>query len=52
MYSIITFPDIQEYMELEGFDENAFLINDSKGLELFGSSAYFVNEEWINKINS
>lgn len=43
----IGFPEIQEYMELEGFDENSYLINDDKGLDKFGPGAYFVSEKWI-----
>lgn len=34
-------------MELEGFEENSYLINDEKGIEKLGSSAYFVNTEWL-----
>ena len=41
-YTIVTWPDIQEIMEEDWFDDESFLINDQKGLEKFGSSAYFV----------
>jgi len=49
-YIVVTWPDSQELMELEGFRDNSYLINDDKGLDDFGSSAYFVNEEWYNNI--
>ena len=50
-YVVITWPDIQYYMDIEGFDENSYLVNDEQGLEDFGSSAYFVDEEWLEELN-
>ena len=47
-YTVIQWPEIQYYMELEGFSENSYLINDEKGIEEFGSSAYFINTKWLN----
>ena len=35
-----------------GFRENSALINSEKGLIKYGSSAYIVNPEWLNKVNS
>lgn len=46
-YVLIEFPEIQEYMELEGFEEHSSLADCDK----FGSSAYFVEEEWLDEIN-
>jgi len=45
-YEIIGWPEIQELMDKEGFEENATLIesNDSMGI---GSSTYLVNKEWL-----
>lgn len=51
-YEVITWPDIQYFMDIPGFRENSYLINDPKGLDDFGSSAYFVNSEWLKKINN
>lgn len=48
-FEIVCWPDIQALMELDGFNENAYLINDEKGLEEYGSSAYFVNSDWLRK---
>ncbi|MCC8115093.1 MAG: hypothetical protein LIP03_14100 [Bacteroidales bacterium] len=48
-YVTITWPEIQELMEKEGFDENAHLINDETGLDRFGSCAYFVRLDWLNE---
>lgn len=51
LYTVVTWPDSQELMDKEGFNENCYLINDDKGMEEFGSSAYFVNKEWLDRIN-
>lgn len=48
-YEIVCWPDVQHLFELDGFYDNAYLVNDDKGLEDFGSSAYFVNSEWLKK---
>ena len=40
-YVIVEWPDSQIIMEQEWYDE-CYLINDDKGLNDFGSSAYFV----------
>ena len=50
-YVIVTWPEIQELIDKEGFEENIYLVNDDKGLNDFGSSAYFVNEKWYTKMN-
>ena len=49
-YAIIGWPEIQEYMSLEGFRENSALItpNDNMGI---GSSTYLINKEWYDSIN-
>lgn len=52
MYVVITWPDSQDLMEIEGFRDNSYLINDEKGIEDFGSSAYFVSVEWLNNLNN
>ena len=49
-YVIITWPEIQDLMEKEGFDEHSYLINDEKGLDDYGSSSYFVEENWLNSL--
>ena len=49
-YEIIEWPDIQAFMDEEGFDENTTLIepNDSMGI---GSSTYLVNKEWLDSLS-
>jgi hypothetical protein len=49
-YAVVTWPESQALMELEGFEENSYLVNDEKGMEDFGSSAYFVDEDWLNSL--
>lgn len=49
-YEIIGWPDIQELMDMEGFEENTALItpNDAIGI---GSSTYLVDKEWLKSLN-
>jgi hypothetical protein len=45
-FIIITWPEIQDYMDKPGFEENSCLINEEPFLSEYGSSAYFVRESW------
>ena len=47
-YILIGFPDIQEYMDLDDFEEHSYLADCDK----FGTSAYLVEEEWLNNIDN
>ena len=49
-YVIVTWPESQEVMEYEFFENHSYLINDKKGMEDFGFSAYFVDEDWLNRM--
>lgn len=49
-FVVVTWPEVQDLMEQEGFEENSYLINDDKGLDDFGSSAYFVRESWLKSL--
>lgn len=51
MYTVITWPDIQELMDKKGFEEHSYLVNDEKGIKEFGSSAYFVDIEWLEELD-
>lgn len=46
-FEVVCWPEIQFLFGKEGFEQNAYLINDEKGLADFGSSAYFVNSDWL-----
>ena len=48
-YKVVTWPEVQLLLDLEGFREHSYLISDEQGLNDFGSSAYFVETEWILK---
>lgn len=45
-FEIVIWPEIQDYMTMDNFKENAVLINEEPFLDIVGSSAYFVNTEW------
>jgi len=49
-FEIIGWPDIQDLMEEEDFDENATLIepNGAMGID---SSTYLVDKEWLESLN-
>ena len=51
LYTPIEWPDVQELMVYPEFNENAYLIDDENGIKEFGSSAYFVNVQWLTKID-
>lgn len=51
-FEVVCWPESQMLMELDGFEENSYLVNDDKGLLEFGSSAFFVNRKWLEeKVN-
>lgn len=52
LFEIVCWPESQALFEMEGFEENAYLVNDDKGMLEFGSSAYFVRKEWLDSIMS
>lgn len=51
-FEVVCWPESQILMELDGFEENSYLVNDDRGLLEFGSSAFFVNKKWLEeKVN-
>lgn len=48
-YEIIGWPEIQAFMDLDGFDDNATLIeeNDAMGI---GSSTYLICKDWLEQL--
>lgn len=46
---VVMWPESQDLMSLKGFRENSALINSEKGLEIYGSSAYRVEPNWLEK---
>ena len=51
MYELVTWPDVQLYMECDGFNEHSCLANDEYFFNDFGGSAYFIESEWMKKID-
>lgn len=51
-YIIVEWPESQELMDHEGFDEHACLINDESWLDQYGSMSYFVEEDWLKNIQN
>lgn len=49
-FEVVCWPESQMLMELDGFEENSYLVNDDKGMLEFGSSAFFVNRKWLEEI--
>lgn len=48
-YEIIDWPEVQAYMVLEGFYDNATLIEPNENMGI-GSSTYLVSKEWLRKL--
>ena len=42
IYVLVTWPESQQLMEQDWFDEEAILMNDENPLEEIGSASYFV----------
>jgi hypothetical protein len=49
-YEIIGWPDIQELMDKEGFEDNATLIEPNDNMDI-GSSTYLVDKEWLESLD-
>lgn len=49
-YEIVEWPEIQYFVDLEGFDEHSALItpNDNIGI---GSSAYLIDKKWLSSLH-
>lgn len=50
-YIVVTWPESQELMDEKGFESHCYLISDEQGIDDFGSQAYFVEEDWYNRVN-
>lgn len=45
-FEIIGWPDIQYFMDIDGFEENTTLINPNDNIGI-GSSTYLVSIDWL-----
>ena len=50
-FEVVQWPETQNLMELEGFEENSILINSEPLLTEYGSSAYLVRSSWLNLLS-
>ena len=48
-FEIIGWPDIQDIMDEEGFEENTTLIEPNYNMGI-GSSTYLVDKEWLESL--
>ena len=48
-YEVVSWPEIQEYMDYDDFDDNAALITPNPYLGI-DSSTYLVDKNWYNSI--
>ena len=48
-YEIIGWPEIQELMDKECFEDNATLIEPNDAMSI-GSSTYLVDKEWLESL--
>lgn len=49
-YEVVTWLESQDLIEKKGFREYCELINSEKGLDMYGSSAYLVDKEWLEQV--
>ena len=49
-FVVIQWPEVQDLMTKEGFHHNSHLGTDQRFLNKYGSSAYFVNKQWLSKV--
>ena len=47
LFTVVTWPESQELLEIEGFEENSILINDGPLYEQYGDGAYLVAMEFL-----
>ena len=49
-FVVVQWPEVQELMVKEDFYNNASLAVSAWAMEEYGSSAYFVNKQWLSKV--
>ena len=47
LFTVVTWPESQELFEIEGFEENSILINDTPLYEQYGDGAYLISLEFL-----
>lgn len=49
-FVVIQWPDSQELMDLDGFNENCHLIDFDPLYSEYGDSAFFVRKSWLEEV--
>ena len=52
LYEVVTWPECQELMDCGGWEDHSHLILDDRGMDKFGSSAYFVEKSWLDSLKN
>ena len=52
MFTVVMFPESQDFEAREGFYDNAMLINGEKSLETYGGSAYLVDTKYYDDVKA
>lgn len=47
LFTVITWPESQELLEIEGFEENSILINDGPLYDQYGDATYLVSLDFL-----
>ena len=50
-FTVVCWPEVQDLMAYEDFHSNSVLIDNKEMYDEYGSSAYLVRTQWLNKIN-
>lgn len=48
-YALIGWPEIQAYMDEEGFEEHSALVTENYNIGI-GTSTYLVDKEWLKSL--
>lgn len=46
-YILVGWPEVQKYMDLEGFEDNATLVMENPYMDI-GVSTYLIDKEWAD----
>ena len=49
-FKVIEWPEVQELMDKDEFDQHVLLINDQPLLKEYGTQAYLVRVSWLNDL--
>lgn len=50
LYKVVTWLEYQELVDCEGWEDHSHPVLDDKGIDKFGSCAYFVEKSWLDSL--